>query len=61
MEERLDIVCGLCSCRFTAAKLDDEDQLCAACGHSLYDDHAALRREATSSRRRREAAYSYLK
>ena len=61
MEDRFDIVCGLCMCHFSSVELDDDALLCEACGHSLHDDHAALRREAPSARRLQEAALSYLK
>jgi hypothetical protein len=40
-EETIEIVCGLCSCHFSSADLNDDEILCALCGHSLDDDHAA--------------------
>jgi hypothetical protein len=61
MEDRFVIVCGLCTCHFSSVELDDDALLCEACGHSLHDDHAALRREAPSARRQQQAALSYLK
>jgi len=61
MEDRFDIVCGLCTCHFSSVELDDDALLCEACGHSLHDDHAALRREAPAARRRQEVTLSYLK
>ena len=60
MEDRFDIVCGLCMCHFSSVELDDDALLCEACGHSLHDDHAALR-EAPSARRLQEVVLSYLK
>ena len=41
----IEIVCGLCSCHFSAAELDEDEILCKFCGHSLDDDHAAETRE----------------
>jgi len=40
-QETIEIVCGLCSCHFSSADLNDDDILCNMCGHSLDDDHAA--------------------
>jgi hypothetical protein len=37
-----NIVCGLCPCQFNSADLLNDDQPCEICGHSLYEDHAAL-------------------
>ena len=39
--ETIEIVCGLCSCHFSSADLNEDDILCQMCGHSLDDDHAA--------------------
>ena len=39
--DTIEIVCGLCSCHFSSADLNDEDIMCKICGHSLDDDHAA--------------------
>jgi hypothetical protein len=39
--ETIEIVCGLCSCHFSSADLNEDDILCRICGHSLDDDHAA--------------------
>jgi len=36
-----EIVCGLCSCRFSSADLKEDEILCEFCGHSLDEDHAA--------------------
>jgi len=41
MTGAIEIVCGLCSCHFSSADLDEDAILCAICGHSLDDDHAA--------------------
>ncbi len=40
-EEAIEIVCGLCSCHFSAMDLKEDEILCELCGHSLDDDHAA--------------------
>jgi len=40
-QETIEIVCGLCSCHFSPAELNEDDILCNMCGHSLDDDHAA--------------------
>jgi len=40
-QETIEIVCGLCSCHFSPAELNEDDILCNICGHSLDDDHAA--------------------
>ena len=40
-QDTIEIVCGLCSCHFSSADLNDEDIMCRICGHSLDDDHAA--------------------
>jgi hypothetical protein len=39
-QELFEIVCALCSCRFTCERLNEDDLLCQFCGHSLDDDHA---------------------
>ena len=44
-EPAIEIVCGLCSCHFSASELDEDEILCAICGHSLDDDHAAAEPE----------------
>ena len=40
-QDTIEIVCGLCSCHFSSADLNEEDIMCRICGHSLDDDHAA--------------------
>jgi len=41
IDQAVEIVCSLCSGRFSSADLDEEEILCQFCGHSLDDDHAA--------------------
>lgn len=36
-----EVICSLCNCRIEWNDVDPEDLQCAACGHSLDDDHAA--------------------
>jgi hypothetical protein len=35
-----EIVCALCTCRFTCVELKEDELLCEICGHSLDDDHS---------------------
>ena len=41
------IVCSLCTCRLDWSSMNPDALQCESCGHSLDDDHVAMKAAAT--------------